>query len=137
MPTRPRRMLTMLLLLGLLWCPFRGWAEARQQQGRAPIVMLGIGEQPCSAWTSAVTKHKHTPMGALPLPTLTRVMSYTSWMQGFLTAISHTVPGASDLHDPSKIFAKMDEHCKRFPRSPIALTAFMTIHQRYSATQSQ
>jgi hypothetical protein len=134
MPTRAKRMLIPVMLLGLLWCPLRGWAGKKQQQERIPTVLFGLGEQPCSAWTSAVTEHKNIPFGSMTLPTFAQVMAYAAWMHGFLTAISSTVPGASDLGDPSKvglIFDKMDSYCKLAPSSRIGIVAMIIMNEHY------
>jgi hypothetical protein len=67
MPTRARRILTAVRLLGLPWCPLRGWADERPHQC---IVLFEICEQPCSEWTSAVTEHKNTPFGSMTVPAM-------------------------------------------------------------------
>ena len=126
-----RHILTTVMLLGLLWCPLCGWADARLRQG---IVLFGIGEQPCSEWTSAVTDHKDIPMGSMPLRIFIPAVSYMQWLFGFLTAISSTVPGASDLRDPSKvcpIFDKMNSYCKNLPSGEIGLAAITIIDECY------
>ena len=71
----------------------------------------------------------------MPLRTFVPAVSYMQWLFGFLTAISSTVPSASDLRDPRKvgpIFDEMDSYCKILPSGLIGIVAMIIINERYA-----
>jgi hypothetical protein len=92
---RAQRILTTVLLLGLLWYPLQGWAD----DDKGAYIVYGFGVTKCSEWNAAFKDVQDPFSSGMHL-------LYINWLYGYLSGVNAVLPDTYDINTGAYTFDK-------------------------------